>query len=210
MLDLDLPGHGYSDGLGFDRIEPMADWIIQALDACGLKKATLVGHSMGSLVAFDASARYPDRVEKVVLVGTSIPMPVGDVLLDAATSGQHDAFEMMNVWGHSSSAAMGSCPTPGMWMMGMGLRLFEKSQPGIVGKDLTACNEYTAGLERAADVACPSLLILGQRDKMTPAKFAKAVADGIPDSRIVILPGSGHAMLAERPEEVLDALIEFI
>ena len=70
---VDLPGHGRSEGSLIDTIEGMADWVIRSLDATGQDKTIIVGHSMGSLVAFDVAARYPDRITTLVMVGTSIP-----------------------------------------------------------------------------------------------------------------------------------------
>ncbi|MEM8681654.1 MAG: alpha/beta hydrolase, partial [Planctomycetota bacterium] len=210
VLDLDLPGHGYSAGPALTTVEAMADWVMQGLDARGVAPVALVGHSLGSLIALDAAARYPASVSQIALVGTAVPMPVGEVLMEAAQHHPQDAFEMMNTWSHSDAAQMGGSATPGMWMMGTGLRLFERSQPGVVHTDLQACHNYAAGLERAKKVACPALLILGQRDMMTPAKAAQPLATALPDATQVKLAGCGHALLAERPEEVLDALANFL
>ena len=85
----------------------MADWVIKALDASNQDQSIIVGHSMGSLVAFDVAARYPDRITSLAMVGTSIPMPVGDVLLDNAKADKHVAKEMVNFWSHSQSAHLG-------------------------------------------------------------------------------------------------------
>jgi pimeloyl-ACP methyl ester carboxylesterase len=51
----------------------MADWAVQVLDATGIEKAALVGHSMGSLIALEASARHPGRVEKLVFDRHRVP-----------------------------------------------------------------------------------------------------------------------------------------
>ena len=74
----------------------------------------------------------------------------------------------------------------------------------------SACNRYTDGLASAAKVRCATLLILGKRDLMTPAKAASALAATIPGARTVSLDGAGHALMAERPDEVLDNLITFL
>ena len=78
---------------------------------------------------------------------------------------------------------------------------------GMVVFAMKACNDYTQGLDSAKTVQCPALLVLGDRDAMTPPKAAKALADAIPDSRTVVLKGCGHMMMAEQPDQVLDALI---
>ena len=73
-----------------------------------------------------------------------------------------------------------------------------------------ACAEYSQGMERSKNVEAPTLLILGEDDMMTPVKSAKALADAIPQSRTVILPNCGHAIVNEAPNEMLDALVTII
>lgn len=210
VLAVDLPGHGRSEGPPLERIEALADWIVAVLDAAGLDTAAVVGHSMGSLVALETAARHPHRVRALALVGTSIPMPVSDALLASAERDEHAALDMLTLWGHSRAAQLGGNATPGMWMVGGGLRLLEQARAGVVYTDLNACNEYVTGLEHAKDLTCPALLILGERDSMTPTRAARAVAEALPNATTVILERAGHALLAERPDPVLDALIRIV
>ena len=65
VLAVDLPGHGRSGGEPLKTIEAMADWAVRLLDAAGLSKAAIVGHSMGSLVAIAVAARHPERVRSL-------------------------------------------------------------------------------------------------------------------------------------------------
>jgi pimeloyl-ACP methyl ester carboxylesterase len=117
---------------------------------------------------------------------------------------------MLTLWGHSKSAQLGGNPTPGNWLLGGGQRLMERANPGVIHADLKACNEYVAGLEHAAAVRCPALLILGERDMLTPARSATRLAEALPEAETVILKGCGHAMLAEQPNAVLDQLIRVV
>lgn len=210
VLAVDLPGHGRSNGDPLESVEATADWIIALLDAVGLSRAALVGHSLGSLVALSAAARHPERIRAIALVGTTVPMPVSDYLLKQAKANDHEAIDMLNFWGFSKSAQLGGNATPGNWMLGGGVRLMEKAAPGVIYQDLKACNEYITGIEDAAKVQCPALLILGERDRMTPVRSTKNVAEALANVETVILPGSGHALLSERPDPVLDALIRIV
>jgi pimeloyl-ACP methyl ester carboxylesterase len=210
VLAVDLPGHGRSAGEPLETIEEMADWLIDVLDAAGLGKAAVVGHSLGSLVAVAVAARHPERIRALALVGTTVPMPVSEFLLDNAKQDKHDAIEMLNYWGFSKSAQLGGNATPGNWMLGSGLRLMEKAGPGVIYNDLKACNEYVGGLGHAANIKCPALLILGERDMLTPVRSAQKLADAIPGAEQVVLAGSGHALLAEQPDPVLDQLIRVV
>ena len=210
VLALDLPGHGRSAGPPFNKMADMADWVIRGLDALKIETAQLVGHSMGSLVVLEAAARHPDRVTGLALLGTSVPMPVTDALLSAAEAGDHSAFDMVTLWGLSRDGQVGGNRAPGLWMTGGGLRLLERSGEGVMFAAMTACNDYTHGLHSAAKVQCPTLLVLGDRDAMTPPKAAKALAAAIPKSETVVLKGCGHMMMAEQPDPVLDALISHL
>jgi pimeloyl-ACP methyl ester carboxylesterase len=95
-------------------------------------------------------------------------------------------------------------------MTGAYVRLLERARPQVLHVDLKACHEYADGGASAAKVRCPTLFVLGSRDMMTPPRSAKDLRAAIPDARTVILDGAGHALMAERPDAVLDALIAFV
>src|SRR3954464_6278111 len=61
VLAPDLPGHGRSKGPALTSVEAMADWLLAVLDAAGVAQATLIGHSMGSLIALETAFRAPQR-----------------------------------------------------------------------------------------------------------------------------------------------------
>lgn len=210
VLAVDLPGHGRSGGEPLETIDGMAQWVIEVLNAAGITTAAVVGHSLGSLVAIAVAAQHPRRIRAAALVGTTVPMPVSDYLLETARKNRHEAIEMLTFWGFSKSAQLGGNATPGNWMLGCGQRLMERAKPGVIYTDLVACNEYREGLEHAAKVECPVLMILGERDMLTPARSAMRLADVLPDAEEYILEGSGHALLAEQPDAVLDLLIRIV
>lgn len=210
VLAVDLPGHGRSGGPPLESVNQIADWLISVLDATGLNRAAVVGHSLGSLVAISIGARYPRRIRSIALVSTTVPMPVSDYLLKKAKENSREAIEMLTSWGFSQSAQLGGNATPGNWMVGQGYRLMEKARPGVIYSDLKACNDYLEGLDHAALVRCPALLILGERDRLTPIRTATRLAEILPNAETVILPGSGHALLSERPDPVLDQLIRVV
>lgn len=210
VLAVDLPGHGRSAGEPLQSVEQMADWVRALLDAAGVAKAALVGHSMGSLISIECAARYPDRVSKIALVGTAFPMKVSDELLTATRDDEPLAQDMVNIWSHASYAHYPSNPGPGFWVIGENLRLMQRQKPGVMHADFRACNEYANGFAAAEQVQCPALLVVGRRDIMTPARSAREMAARLRDARTVEVAGSGHALMAEKPDEVLDALRAFL
>ena len=207
VLAPDLPGHGRSGGPALETIEALADWLARLLDAVGVTTATIVGHSMGALIAQAFAIRHPARTRAIVFLGVSAPMPVTERLLNAAKANESSATDMANGWSHSARGKLGGNPNPGMWMLGGGARLIERSGPSVHYADLAACNAFKSD---PSQVAVPTLVIVGDADQMTPARAGRDVAARIPHARLVTLVGCGHAMLSEQPNEVLDALITFV
>ena len=206
VLAPDLPGHGRSAGPALGDIAAMADWTAALVSAAGATKAHLIGHSMGSLISLETAARHPDRVSALSLIGTAATMTVGPDLLKAAEANEQDALDMVSIWGLGFKAELGGSLAPGLWMHGGAQAVLKHCEPGVLFKDLSACNAYTNALTAAASVKVPVTLILGGRDMMTPAKAGKALAAAIPHARTVVVPGAGHMIMAEHPDELLVAL----
>jgi pimeloyl-ACP methyl ester carboxylesterase len=204
-LAVDLPGHGGSAGPALTTIGALADWTARLIDAIGGAPAALVGHSMGALIALEAAARHPGLAAGVALIGVAAKMPVHSGLLAAAKADSHEAIDMVSLWS-LGAAALGGNKAPGLWLLGATQRLLERAAPGVLHADLAACDAYAGGTEAAAKVACPATLILGERDLMTPAKAGRALGALISGARMVALPGAGHMLMSERPDETLAAL----
>jgi pimeloyl-ACP methyl ester carboxylesterase len=210
VMAVDLPGHGRSDGPALESIDEMANWVrtmIQGLDASP-SRTILAGHSMGSLICLSLAARYPELVEQVLLLGTSAPMPVADVLLNAAQDNDHAAIDMANTWSHGQRSMMGASDNPGTSNLYMGERLLERVAEDVYFKDFTACNGFST--EHYPAIETPTLIITGDEDKMTPPKAGMAVAGMLKNSQVAHLKGCGHSMLIEQPNQTLDVMAGFI
>ena len=210
VLAVDMPGHGRSDGPPIPTIEGLADWLIAVLDAAGLERASFVGHSIGSLVTLDAAARYPDRVDALALLGCAFPMRVNDELLNSARANEDLANQLTNAWGYGRAAQLGRHTIPGTWMLKGGMRLVEESADGVLFNDMNACDKYNGGETAAGRVKCPTLSIMGEKDMMTPLKTARRTAALIAGATETVIPGAGHIMMDEAPDETLDALRGFL
>ena len=210
VLAVDLPGHGRSGGEALSSVEAIADWIASLLDAAKVERAALAGHSLGSLAALEAAARHSTRVERIALLGPAVPMTVSDELQDAAGRNEHLAYELINGWSFSAGRQLGGNAVPGMWMTGNAMRLMERTRPNVLATDLKACHAYANGLAAAAATTCPVLAITGARDIMAPPRNAQALLLALKEPRVVALAHSGHALMAEEPDAVLDALRAFI
>lgn len=206
VLAIDFPGHGWSEGPALDSIAALADWTAALIDAAGLRQAALVGHSMGALVALDAAARHPDKVRALGLCGVAAEMPVHPEMLESAKANTLKVQELMTFWGIGAALHKGGMASPGLWLRRESLAVLSGNAPGVIHADLAACNAYKAALERAAAVTCPTVLVLGDGDLMTPAAKARPLAAAIAGSQAVVIPDSGHFMIVERPDATLEAL----
>jgi pimeloyl-ACP methyl ester carboxylesterase len=208
---LDLPGHGRSAGDPPASVEALADWLHDVIDALGVRETSLVGHSLGALAALECASRHPEQIARLALLGPSVPMPVSADLLAAAAANDHVAYELINGWSFAPASQLsGGNRLPGVWMLGNAMRLMERTPDGVLATDLAACNAYANGVEAAKRVSCTTLVILAARDVMAPPRNAKALIDALADVRTVTLPDTGHSMMTERPDEVLDALRKFL
>jgi pimeloyl-ACP methyl ester carboxylesterase len=217
VLALDLPGHGRSDGPALASVEAIGERLAGALASLRAGRFLLIGHSMGALIALEIARRLPDRIAGAALCGTAFPMKVSEELLAATRNDPAAAMEMINVWSHRPSIAPFSVrpgnPGPGFSIVWENLRLMQRIERvngrDVLPTDFAACNAYAGGVAAIETLTCPVLLLLGASDSMTPPRSARSLIDAAAQGRVVQLPDTGHAMMAENPEGVRRALIEF-
>ena len=213
VLAIDLPGHGRSGGKAPTTVQSAAQSIVALLDAAGVSKAILIGHSFGSLIALQAAAEHPSRVSQLVMVGTAYPMRVSPALLENSLNAPEKAIHMVNVFSHSTLAPPPSALGPGTWLLGGSKALMRRvlaSNPheNIFNIGFKACDQYDQGEAAMAKVTCPTLFLLGQKDQMTTPKAAQSLIRLAQDGQVVQV-NAGHQLMVEAPEEALKAMLSF-
>jgi len=181
-------------------------------------RADFVGHSMGSLIALEAAARAPQRVNHLVMVATAYPMKVSQALLDASLNEPEKALKMINVFSRSTLAAPPSALGPGTWVYGSSLALGRRvlasnKKVNVFHRGFKACDSYANGENAVAQIACPVLFLLGEQDQMTQPKAAqgligRARATG-KSVQVINLP-VGHHQMSETPDATLFAIRDFL
>ncbi len=218
VLAVDLPGHCRSAGEAPSTVEEAADFVAALLDAAGVQRAALVGHSWGSLIALEAAARLKERVTHLVLVGVAYPMKVSPALLDTSLNDPMKALEMINVFSRSTLAPPPSALGPGTWVYGASMALGRRvlaSNPkvNVFHRGFQACDRYANGEAAMAAVTCPVLFVLGAQDQMTPPKAAQGLLsvarEGGKRVQVASLP-VGHHQMTETPDQTLFALRDFL
>ena len=220
VLAVDLPGHCRSAGEAPESVEAAAQFIAALLDAAGVAKAALIGHSWGALIALQAASDLGARISYLVLIGIAYPMRVSPALLDAALNQPMKALAMVNQFSRSTLAPPPSVLGPGTWVHGaslaLGRRVLASNRAvNVFHRGFLACDRYAAGEQAAAKVACPVLFVLGAVDQMTQAKAAATLIEiaqnrpGLATTEVIRLP-VGHHQMSEAPEATLLAIWQFI
>lgn len=213
VLAVDLPGHKRSAGPALKTVDAMADWLLALLDAAGVQRAALAGHSMGSLIALEAAAKAPERVTHLAMLGTCVPMPVPQALLDLSLTDASAAIDRVVSFSFSTLAAKPGYPGPGVWLRGAARSLMHQVMAAqgdarLFHTDFSACNAYNTGLAAAERVRCPSALVLGQFDQMTWPLAAAEIGQRLKATTHTVQ--AGHFLMQESPDPVLNALRDLL
>ena len=204
VLSVDLPGHGNSEGPSIKSIEKISDWIKSLMLKINIKKIIIIGHSQGGLVVIDFASRYPELIEKIVLVANSYKMPVNQDLIDLAEAGDEKAVLLMMKWGYEGSKAfIGGNPVKKIVNSARDIR-------EVLAVDLNACNNYKNGENAIKKINCPTLCIFGDLDKMVPIKVGLRMSEQIKNFETKIINDCGHMIIFEKAFEMRKLVKEFI
>jgi len=204
VLSVDLPGHGNSEGPSLKSIEKISDWIKSLMLKINIEKIIIAGHSQGGLVGIDFASRYPELIEKIVLVANSYKMPVNQDLIDLAEAGDEKAVLLMMKWGYEGSKAfIGGNPVKKIINSARDIR-------EVLAVDLNACNNYKNGENAIKKINCPTLCIFGDLDKMVPVKVGLKMSEQITNSETKIISDCGHMIIFEKAFEMRKLVKEFI
>ncbi|MEL6913889.1 MAG: alpha/beta hydrolase [Pseudomonadota bacterium] len=205
----DFPGHGQSGGAPLTSIEEMVDWLARFMEAAGIARAHVAGHSQGGLVALELASRQPERVRSATFIATALAIPVNDYLLGLARDKEPRAIRAMMDWGHGTAGHVHDHTMPGTSHMGLGGQLMASNASGALHADLSACNAYAGGPQAATRITCPTLCILSGEDKMTPIKAGRNLHAAL-GGALTEIPHSGHMSITEHPWEVTQPLRRFL
>jgi pimeloyl-ACP methyl ester carboxylesterase len=206
----DLPGHGLSGGEPLQRVEDMAAFVLALMDRMAIPSAVIAGHSMGGLIALEIARTAPQRVDALVLVGTSAAILVNPQLIETAEAREDQAILSMNSWGYGPQAHLAENTWPGANHIAFGIAVMRGNAKGALAAGLKACAAYRHGEEAARGYAGPALVAVAEFDRMTPNKNGLALARMLEGSTTIFINTSGHTIQTEKPRELNAALREFL
>lgn len=200
---LDLPGHGKSEGRGQQRIEDYVQSVLIWMDSLKINRAVLVGHSMGGAIALKMTILHPERVLGLGLVGTGAKLKIAPELLENAARKETFPVTISTIieW------AFGPKADPRL--IELASKRMAEIRPSVLHNDFLACDNFNV-LETIDQIQVPSLALCGEFDKLTPLRYSQYLVDHIPNAEMVTIPEAGHMVQLEKPNQVAEALLNFV
>lgn len=210
VVRYDLRGFGRSAAAPepFSHIEDLR----ALMDFLKIERATVVGLSLGGIIAADFALEHPDRVERLVLVGAGLrgdkQPPDKDVIraYEAASKGIAEEFVNVTMKSGLYAAVREGTPTYARLrqMMLDNFKAVSTFRPGFL--------KYpeTPTIERLGSIRTPTLVVIGGGDAQSLKNVADILAGQIPGARKVVIPGSSHHPPVERPKEFNNVVLGFL
>lgn len=184
--------------------EGFAEDVLTVADALHAERFTLVGCSLGGVVAFELMRRVPERLERLVLLGTFARYPNAQAYADAIVRDVY-AAGTMRVFGELRAAKLGLPP----------VRLRETVEQMacksvecyVASTQATWTGDYRDVLP---GIKVPVLVAYGEHDSIAPQALAEEIASGIAGARLASVPGAGHVANADAPQAFNELVREFL
>ena len=198
---ISLPGH--PEGKPCTSVEDYADWLHQHIFEQGYSEPILVGHSLGGAVAQTYALSYSEDVKGLILIGTGARLRVRPDFLSLLETG----VDYPSAWFRSFVEPLYDGVAPGVRER----VISEVTEVGarVQLNDFRCCDKFDI-MDRVHQIGAPTLVICGTDDEMTPVKYSQYLATKISGARLVIIDGSTHFVFMEKPEEVNQAIEEFL
>jgi 3-oxoadipate enol-lactonase len=211
----DLRGHGESPAPeGVYTMDAMADDVIELLDELNIVEPTVLGGlSMGGYVAFSLIARYPNRVRGLILMDTRASADMAAVAQDREASARAvlDANSAHPVIAKMLPRLFGKATLDGHPERAEPLRaLMEQCPPRGIAGALRGMALRPDRRPMLAEIAVPTLVLVGEEDVITPPDEVRAMALAIPNSELVVVPQAGHLAPYENPAAANKAILQFV
>ncbi len=200
VLAVELPGHGQSEGNGEQSIPRYVDWVKKIIDALGIEKPVLIGHSLGAAISLTFAIQHGELLAGIVPVGGGVTMWVNPAILDGLRKDPAPIIEMAAKL--SLAKENRDKFTPALF------EGFSKANPAVMQGDFSACNELNL-TDDIVRIRIPVLILCGAEDKMTPPENSRYLADHIPGARMELIENAGHFVMMENPQAFNQALKGF-
>ncbi len=215
------PRHpGFVDPDELDELRDVHDLALyhdELLDALGIDRVAVIGHSFGGMIAAELAAHVPNRVSKLVLAApvglwrddepapdffTAFPFGMADLLWHDATSSEAVAAMTAMAQGDEEESSRSDDPLTAMML---------RVLPGLVtlGKYIWPLPDKGL-VRRLRRIKAPTLVVWGEKDKLVPSSYSDIITAKVPDVRAEFIPDAGHMAPYERTDAFVTLVNGFL
>ncbi len=207
VMAIDLPGHGESDPIQNASVETYAEAVANFLDALETGPVIVAGHSLGGAVSIALAARRPDTVRGLVLLSSCAKLPWVDGSRERLLAYLPGAVRKI-VFFSMAKKILFAPGAPGRAVR-LAMQELRSCRSETTLTDLQAAKTMDL-TEQATRLDVPTLILCGNRDRLTPPALSEHLSKLIPRSRLKIIEGAGHMLLLEVPACVNQEMLNFV
>jgi len=198
---VDLPGHGDSPGEGMDDVDGYAQTVAALIDAIQAPMPIPCGLSLGGAVAIQMLLNGKGRFHAGILINTGARLKVLPEIFDMIKN-DYQAYT-------ESSLKMAVSPHTEANMLKAIVAEAKQCPAEVVYNDFKACDAFDV-MKQLGEIVETVLVVSAEDDRLTPPKYAQFLCDSIPQTKAAHIPKAGHLSPIERPNEVNQAIREFL
>jgi pimeloyl-ACP methyl ester carboxylesterase len=207
MIAVDLPGHGESDPTPAASVEEYAAVVGDVLAALECGPVVVVGHSLGGSIAIALAAQRPALVRGLVLIASCLRLPLIDSVGERLVAYLPGPLRRLLFF--SMARRVLFAPDAAADAIATAMRDLRACRPETLAADVRAARAMDL-TEPAAGLDVPTLVLAGERDRLTSPALAERLSALIRRSRLAIVPGVGHMLPLEAPERVNREIAAFV
>lgn len=189
-LALNFPGH--PEGNALNNVSDLAQWLVSYIEKRNLTEVVLVGHSLGSAVAMQAALLAKVDIKALVLIGSGARLKVIPQLLDSLSGLVENNSEIPDFLLSANQKIVEPLRTKINTSI-------KANGASVMLKDFSACDTFDV-MEHLSDINIPVQIIVGDKDHMTPLKYATFLQDKLSQAELVIIKNGTHMAFAEQPD----------
>ena len=197
----DLPGHAESMGNPRETVEDYASWLSDFVKEAGISKFVLAGHSMGGAIALQAALSRMKGLEALILAGTGAKLRISPVIFEGIAGRFKEFAPDLVEWMMAKTA--------GPVLRDDVTKDVLSTKPSTFASDFRACDAFDVR-GRMGEIRVPTLIVVGDDDRLTPLKYSEFLATRIRGAVLKILHDAGHIAMLEKPTEFNNVLASFL
>lgn len=197
-LAVQLPGH--PAGMGRSSMGEYATAVESQINGSNIENLIPVGHSMGGAIAIELALRRTD-LAGLILVGTGARLRVHPNILKKIRENYAEACKLVALWSVARGSSSATVDRIANEML--------KVKPQVSLGDFIACEKFDR-MQSLEQIRCPTLIICGSEDQLTPVKYSTYLHERISNSELIVIPRAGHSVMLEKHREFNDAIAAFL